>query len=312
MVKKSPTTNHQSPITSHQPPTTKLSWLPKKTFELEFTIPWAQVKESYDQALKELAVKTTIKGFRKGKAPLSLVEKNIDKQKLYKEILNKLLPETYSKAVKQHHLRPIISPKLTPISIKEGGDWQFKAVSCERPEIKLGDYQKQVRGALAKEKIWVPGQESPSVKVPENKDRNAKQSYDKKIKLITQALLINIKVELADILINDEVNRMLTRLLDQVNSLGMTIEQYLSSKGMTSEQLKANFRQQSEETLKLEFILQQIVADRKVKVEKEEIDKMIKAAPDKKIQKKLDTPIERAYIASIIAKRKVLDYLTSL
>ncbi len=81
---------------------------------------------------------------------------------------------------------------------------------------------------------------------------------------------------------------------------------------MTIEQLRANFRQQSEQTLKLEFILQQIVADRKVKVEKEEIDKMINAAPDKKIQKRLDTPIERAYIASIIAKRKVLDYLTNL
>ena len=92
----------------------------------------------------------------------------------------------------------------------------------------------------------------------------------------------------------------------------MIIEQYLSSKGMTSEQLRANFRQQAEQTLKLEFILQQIVVDRKVKVEKSEIDKMINAAPDKKIQKKLDTPLERAYIASIIAKRKVLDYLTNL
>jgi len=298
-TKKSPITNNKSLIT-------KLSWSPKKIFELVFTIPWAQVKKAYDQALKELAGQTTIKGFRQGKAPISLVEKNTDKQKLYQKILNKLLPETYSKAVKQHNLRPIMSPKLTPISIKEGENWQFKAVSCERPEIKLGDYQKELKGALAKEKIWVPD------KGKDEEKKDTKQSYDKKIKLVTQTLLTNIKVELPDILINDEINRMLTRLLDQVNSLGMTIEQYLSSKGMTSEQLRADFRQQAEQTLKLEFILQQIVTDRKVKIEKGEIDKMIQATPDEKIRKRLDTPLERAYLASIIAKRKILDYLINL
>lgn len=284
----------------------KLTWLPKKTFELEFTIPWPQVKKTYDLVLEEEAVKTTIKGFRQGKAPLNLVEKNLDKQKLYQQVLNKLLPETYSKAVKQHNLRPIMSPKLTPTSIKDGESWQFKAVCCERPEIKLGDYQKELKGALAKEKIWTPG------KGKDEEEKGAKQSYDKKIKLVTQTLLTNIKVELPDILINDEINRMLTRLLDQVNSLGMTIEQYFSSKGMTSKQLRADFRQQAEQTLKLEFTLQQIVMDRKVKVEKGEIDKMIQATPDEKIRKRLDTPLERAYLASIIAKRKVLDYLTNL
>ena len=59
-----------------------------------------------------------------------------DKQKLYKEILNKLLPETYTKTVKQHNLRPIISPKLTPLSIKEGENWYilfvFKKPSAAR------------------------------------------------------------------------------------------------------------------------------------------------------------------------------------
>ena len=132
------------------------------------------------------------------------------------------------------------------------------------------------------------------------------------MKLTTQTLLTNIKFELADILVEDEMNRMLSRLLDQVNNLGMTIEQYLNSKGMNIKQLRANFKQQAEQTLKLEFILQAIVVERKIKIEKEEIDKMIQATPDKKVQEKLNTPMERAYIASIIAKRKVLDYLTSL
>lgn len=251
-------------------------------------------KKALETTIKEVASQTTIKGFRKGKAPLHLVQKEIDKQKLYNDVLRKLLPKTYTMAVKQHNLQPIISPKVTPISTKEGEDWKFKAVSCERPDIKLNDYQKQVKGALAKEK------------------KDKKPSYDEKMQKVTNALLENIKVEVADILLEDEMNRMLTRLLDQVNNLGMTIEQYLSSKATTIEKLRTNFRNQANKTLQLEFILQAIVVDRKIKIEKEEIDKMIKAAPDKKIQEKLNTPTEKAYIASILAKRKVLDFLTTL
>lgn len=284
----------------------KLTWLPKKTFELELTILWSKVKQALDQAVKDFAQQTTIKGFRRGKAPLRLIKKKVDKQKLYQEAINKLLPTAYSQAVKKHNLRPVIAPKLTPISIKEGENWRFKAVSCERPEIKLNNYQKIVKAALLKDKIWLPGKDKQEQK------KNDSQSYDQKLKIATKALRENIKVEIPDILIEDEVNRMLSRFLDQVNALGITVQQYLQSKGISSDQLKSSYRRQAEQTLSLEFILQAIVADRKIKVEKQEIDKMINAAPDKKVQEKLKSPLERAYLASIIAKRKVLDYLTNL
>jgi FKBP-type peptidyl-prolyl cis-trans isomerase (trigger factor) len=294
------------PKADRQKRTAKLSWLPKKTFELEFVIPWNEVKKTFDKVLKEVAQEITLKGFRKGKAPLNLVEKNIDKQKLYKRVLEQLLPQTYGQAVKQHRLQPLISPKITPLSAQEGKDWQFKAVACEAPEVKLGNYQETIRGELAKEKIWLPGKE----KAGEKKDK--KISYDEKLKKITNLLLEKVKVEVADVLVEDELNRMLSRLLDQINSLGMTIEQYLSSKGMTQEKLRVNYRKQAEDTLRLEFILQTLVVDRKIKVKKEEVDKMIQATPDKKMREKLDTPLQKNYIASILAKRKALDYLTSL
>lgn len=287
-------------------PTTKLTWLPKKTFELEFTIPWEKAKKTYEKVLKEIASKTTIKGFRKGKAPIELVEKTLDKQKLYEQVIKKLLLETYQAVIKHHHLAPIISPKIQIISLKEGEDWKFKATACEAPEVKLDNYEQIVKGELAKIKIWTPDKGKPE------KEEDKKQSYDQKLKTVTKALLENIKTEVSDILIEDEVNRMLSRLLDQVNNLNMTIDQYLASKGITSEQLREDYKKQAKETLKLEFILQKIVADRKIKVEKEEIDKMIQAVPNEKLRQKLNTPLQRAYIASILAKRKVLDYLTSL
>lgn len=297
------------PTTSAQVPTTKLTWLPKKTFELEFSIPWGQVKQAYDQVLKETASKTTLKGFRTGKAPLAMVEKNLDKEKLYQEVLSRLLPITYEQAVKKHNLRPIISPKIQPISVKELSNWQFKATACERPEIKLGNYAQAVKGELAKSKIWVPGKAD---KAGTEQKPEQKLTDEQKINLASETLLKTCQVDIPDILIDDEVNRMLTRLLDQVNSLNMTIEQYLSSKNLTSVQLRQSYKNQAEATLKMEFILQEIVNDRKIKISPQEIDKMVQSAPDEKVRQKLNTPLERTYIASILAKRQALDYLISL
>ncbi len=285
----------------------KLTWLPKKTFELEFTLPWHKVKKAYDQALKEAAKTATIQGFRKGKAPLDLVEKNLDQQKLYQQVLSALLPQTYAEAVKQHHLKPMMSPKITPLATEEGQEWTFKATSCEAPEVKLGDYQKAVKGELAKEKIWLPGKDKDK-----EEKKSAQKTYDQKLKIITQTLLKTAQVEISDLLIEDELNRMLTRLLDQINSLGMTIDQYAQSKGITTQQLRTSYQQQAEQTLKLEFILQAIVEERKIQVGQNEVDKIIQATADEKIKQKLNTPLQRAYISAILAKRKALDYLTNL
>lgn len=286
--------------------TPKLSWLPKKTFELTFTIPWKKAKKTYDQVLKATAAKATIKGFRQGKAPLNIVEKSLDKARLYEKVVSSLLPETYQLAVKQHNLQPITPPKVEIISLQEGKDWQFKAKACEKPEVKLGDYKQLVKGELAKSKIWTPDKGKPEEK------EEKKSSPDQKLKTITKVLLENIKVEISDMLTEGELNRMLSQLLDQVNSLGMTIEQYLSSRGLSSEQLRASLRKQAEETLKLEFILQEIVREQNIQVSPEEIEKMIKAIPEEKTRKNFDKPQEKAYLSLVLAKRKAIDYLLNL
>lgn len=307
MVKVKQTKNNKNQKTSKTASAKAvLTWLPKKTFQLELTIPWDKAKNTYDSTLKGVAKQMSIKGFRKGKAPIKLVEQNIDKQKLYQEVIKKLLPETFEKEVKKQNLRPIINPKIAALSLKEKQDWKFKATSCEAPEIKLNSYEKTVKGELAKTKIWTPDKGKP-----DKKDEKEK-THEQKLRIVTKSLLDNIKAEISDLLIDDEVSRMLSKLLDQVNTLGITIEQYLASRGQTSQQLKQQYRKQAEDTLRLEFILQAVVKDKNIKIEDKDIDKMIEATPDEKVRKQLNSPVQRAYISSILAKRKALDYLINL
>lgn len=265
----------------------KLTWLPKKTFELEFSLPWEQVKKTYDKVLNELVKTAKLEGFRPGKAPQDLVEKSLDKGKLYGEVVNQLLPLSYAQAINQHHLRPAVAPKITIVSAQENKPWQFKALSCELPEIKLGNYQGTVRSALVKSQL-------------EKKELTQTQ----KLNLLSKALLDDIKIELSDFLIESEQNRLLSRLLDQVQKLGLTIDQYAASNNKTVDQIRNEYRLTTANTLKLELIIQSIAEEKKFKAEEKEIDKMIAEVPN--------TPAERAYLASVLKKRQAIDYLLNL
>ncbi len=272
-----------------------LTWLPKKTFELEFSIPWDQVKKTYDKVLNELTKKAKLEGFRPGKAPKDLVEKSLEKGKLYGEVINQLLPLSYTQAVTQHQLRPAVTPKITIISAQENKPWQFKASGCELPEIKLGNYQGTVRSSLVKSQL-------------EKKELDQSQ----KLNLISKALLDEIKIELSDLLVETERDRLLSRLLEQVQKLGLTIDQYAASNNKTVEQIRQEYQLSAANTLKLELILQAIAEDKKFKVELKEIDDLINASADEKLKKQLNTPAERIYLETLLKKRRAIDYLLTL
>jgi len=276
---------------------------PDGTIELTITVPKKRVSEAYQKTLRQLAKDAEIKGFRKGKAPLKKVEETIGKTKIYEEVLKSLIPEVYVEAVKEQKVKPIINPQISVVSLEEGKDWQIKAITCELPELKLGDYKGEIKKALASEKIWVPGKD---------KEKKTEEKESEQLGKIFQILLKTIKIQIPELLIQEEVNRMLSRLVDQTGRLGLTVEQYLVSIGKTSDQIRQEYRQQAEESLKLELILSAIADEEKIQVDNSEIQKMIDAAPDEKTKKAMEIPTQRAYLRQLLRKRKAIDILTKL
>lgn len=282
-----------------------LNKLPDGTLELTITIPWAKVSEAYQKVLADSALEMMIKGFRKGKAPLKMVEEKLGKQHLFEETLKEILPQIYLEAVKEHNLKPVVNPQITVTALEENKDWQVKATTCELPKVDLGNYREYVKKALPPaggEKIWVPGKD----KKPEPENEN------ERIDKIFKALLDNTKINLPEILIQDEVNRMLSRLIDQTAKLGLTVEQYLASTGKTTDQIKNEYQKQAQETTKLELILSLIAEEEKIQVTDEEVQKMIEAIPEEKAKKTFQTPEQKAYIIQLLRKRKVIDNLAKL
>lgn len=273
--------------------TSALEQLPKSTIKLTITIPWSEIKAIYKKILQKKAGGVEIPGFRKGKAPLPVAKKRIGKDVLFRETLQEILPEAYTRAVKEHKLRPIIQPRIQVVTMEEEKDWQFEATTCEKPKISLGNYREEVKSALKDAKIWVPGKEEKEKKKPEGEG----------LKKLFETLLKTAKIELPQILVEEEVNRLLSGLLEQIDKLGLTLDAYLNSIKKTVEQLRKEYQERAERTLKLEFILETIADDLKIQVDEKEIDQMIK---------KTGPAVNKYYLASILRRQKTIDKLLNL
>ena len=272
---------------------------PDGTIELSLTITNTEVQAAKQSAISTAALTMEIKGFRKGKAPTDVVEQHLDSQKINEKVLDLLLPQKLSQALKTHNLRPIADPHLKVISMKPNQDWQFSVEIAQFPEFSLGDYLPKIKSALDAAKI-VTSKDAPQ------------QTDEKKLKQVFDTLLAEIDVIIPHMLIADEVNRTLSRLLQQVQKLGLTIEAYLKSLGKTSESLRQEYETTATDNLKLEFILQKISQDMNIAVDPKEVDAMISAIPDEKTRATYNSASQRSYITSILRKRKTLDTLLSL
>ncbi len=282
-----------------------LTRLSGSAFELTLTVPWADVKTIYDKVFDELASEIEIEGFRKGKAPKNLIEGKVDKSKIYGEVVNRVLPQSYQNALAEHNLKPIVSPKVQIANAEENKDWQFIARAAEKPTVELGNYQDAVKAINATGKIWKPGDE-----VTEDKKDKDEEEKTKKINAIIEKLLEVCKVELPEILVESEVSRLTTALLEDVRSAGLTFEQYLQSSGQTQESLHQKYHTQAETALKLEFIFDAIADDLKIVVSDEEVNSVIAKETDIKKQQALK---DQSYVlASILRRENTITRLLSL
>lgn len=81
----------------------------KKRIKIE--IPSDVIEKEIKDSLEKVRQKTNLPGFRLGNAPMNLIEKRFGK-KVEAEVLEKIIPEFYKKALKEADLRPVAMPVL--------------------------------------------------------------------------------------------------------------------------------------------------------------------------------------------------------
>ena len=108
---------------------------------LSVEVPADQVSKSIDQAYSRLAPRVRIAGFRPGKAPRPMVEREIGWPTLRQEALDLLLPTAYDAALDEAGLDPIDVPRVEVQQFDRGQPMRFTATVSIKPEITLEEYK---------------------------------------------------------------------------------------------------------------------------------------------------------------------------
>ena len=109
--------------------------------KLELTIE----AQKFDEAIKKVYFKSAkyfnIPGFRKGKAPIQIVEKYYGKEIFYEDAFNEIAGEALEEALTENKIEAVSRPDVDVKQIGKGQDLIFTAVLQTKPEAELGKYK---------------------------------------------------------------------------------------------------------------------------------------------------------------------------
>jgi trigger factor len=110
------------------------------TRKLSITLPREEVSKELDKAYKKLGREVNLKGFRRGKVPISVLKQNF-KDRVESEVGEKLVQATYFDAVEKENLDPVVHPEIREHSFGDDGTFVYVAEVDIKPVFELNDYK---------------------------------------------------------------------------------------------------------------------------------------------------------------------------
>ncbi len=99
-----------------------------------------QVSRAFDSAFREFGRYANVPGFRPGKAPRALVERFVDTERVRRHALEKIVRDTYPKAIEEESLTPFRDPEIDAGEIEDKKPYSYKANVPLEPQVTLGEY----------------------------------------------------------------------------------------------------------------------------------------------------------------------------
>ena len=101
--------------------------------------------EKFENAMKKVYFQNAkyfnIPGFRKGKAPMNIVEKYYGAQIFYEDAFNDVATESYDVALEENKIEAVSKPQVDIKQMEKGKDLIFTVVVQTKPEVELGKYK---------------------------------------------------------------------------------------------------------------------------------------------------------------------------
>src|SRR5919204_6769918 len=122
---------------------TSVTELPDSRVRVDVDVPGEDVNRGISRAARGLARDMRLPGFRKGKAPPSLIIQRVGREAVLEQALRDSLPEWYERALLSSQINPVGDPSIEVTSVPQGpGEpLHFRFEVGVRPPARLGDYE---------------------------------------------------------------------------------------------------------------------------------------------------------------------------
>ena len=118
---------------------TKSEVIEKNRYELQFSVDKATFDAAVSAVYRKQVKNITVPGFRKGKAPRSVIEKMYGTGVFYEDAINDLIPVAYTEAAAESKLEIVGQPEFDVVSIDENG-LVLSAKVYVKPDVEIKDY----------------------------------------------------------------------------------------------------------------------------------------------------------------------------
>lgn len=103
---------------------------------LEVAVPATEVASEVEQRLKTISRTARLKGFRPGKAPITVVRKQFGDQ-VHAEVVSDLMRTSFAQALSQEKLTPAGGPRIEPITMGPGTELKYAAIFEVLPDVQI-------------------------------------------------------------------------------------------------------------------------------------------------------------------------------
>ena len=108
--------------------------------KLGFVVESDKFDEGIRKAYQRNVKKFNIPGFRRGKAPMKIIENYYGPGVFYEDAFDIIFPDIYRAALEEHDVKPVDRPELEVEQIEKGKELKFTVEVFVRPDVELGQY----------------------------------------------------------------------------------------------------------------------------------------------------------------------------
>ena len=105
--------------------------------KLTVEVPFAELKPSLDAAYQRIAKQINVPGFRRGKVPPMIIDRQVGRGAVLDEAINEVVPRAYGEALSENELRPLAQPEIEVTKFEDNDVLEFTAEVDVRPSFEL-------------------------------------------------------------------------------------------------------------------------------------------------------------------------------